>query len=617
MAAGKSAANPDEVINKKELPVLYSEQPGPLRRLVDLVWLLGIVTRGSPKAAGVWALAALASGLLVPAQLWSTKNLVDAIAARVGGSEGGPLLFWLLLLIGALIAERLVGGFMPLLQERVRDESGARIQEQVMKKASQIELVAFEHQAYYDQLRRAMDDAEGRGPRLLQTALSVIRLIPEFLGYAVALWIVAPTLLVIVLAAGTPAIWSIVSIGQRSWDALRDQTRDRRLSDYYADLLTDRAFAKEVRLYNLSEHVISRWSELYWMTRNEYRRHTALLGLRERSSILISFTAMLAGLWWVVTSGIAGATAGAYALLFQSLIGAFDGLFQIASAGRTLGAESGYASDLRMFMSLKPPPPPPAPIPFPRPIIQGIRFDDVWFTYPGADRPALAGVSFVIRPGESVALVGENGAGKTTLVKLLMGLYRPDRGRVTVDGRDLAEYDPDSVRREMSAIMQHFVRYRLTLKENILLDRADAKEVGHRLDQAARWAGVMPLLDKLEKGYDTLLGPDVDGVDLSGGEWQRVALARAFVRDAQVLVLDEPTAALDPLAELSIFERFVELSQGRTALLISHRLGMARLADRVLVLDDGRLVEDGTHDQLIAKGAVYAALFDAQARWYA
>ena len=238
---------------------------------------------------------------------------------------------------------------------------------------------------------------------------------------------------------------------------------------------------------------------------------------------------------------------------------------------------------------------------------------DVWFTYPGSAAPALAGVTLAVAPGEKVALVGENGAGKTTLTKLMLGLYLPERGRVTVDGGDPRTAPPG----RLSAVFQEFVHYPLSLAENVAIAAPPALHDRTRLRAVLAQAQALDLAANLPGGLDSLLLPDVGGTDLSGGQWQRLALARGLFPDPGVLVLDEPTAALDPLAELEVFRRFAEMAAGRTAVLVSHRLGICRLADRVLVLSGGRLVEEGAHAELLAAGGLYARMFEAQARWYA
>ncbi len=637
----------------KPAPRFQERRPGRLRSLLDLAWLLGTLLRAAPASSGLWAAIALAQGLLTPAQLWLTKAVVDGLALQLGGRAADSTALWLGLLTGSVLAERALDGVLPWLQAAVREAAGARLREATMRKAAGLDLAAFEHQPYYDRLSRVMGDAEERGPRLAEHALRLLRTVPQFAGYAVALIAVAPVLLLIVLAASVPVVGGWMLSGQVYWDVLREQTRDRRLGDYYARVLTDRPFAKEVRLYGLAGYLTDRWSALYWRTRDEARRRATRLAVRQRAPNLVMTAIVMLGVVWVATAGAARASAGTYAILFQSLLGILTTIFGLGEAIKALGEGSGYASEFRAFTNLPAEEVGADPLcvgrrgesveaaprngrtggatrdavqagepasaslrPFPRPLRSGIRFEDVWFTYPGSDRPALAGVSFDIAAGESVALVGENGAGKTTLVKLLLGLYAPDRGRILFDGVDAREIDPRSLRAAASAAFQGFVRYGLTFAENVGLGQPERMGDRRRLEAAVARAGAHDVLRALPEGYDTLLGPDVGGVDLSGGQWQRVALARGFFRDAELLVLDEPTAALDPHAELAVFERFAELARGRTAVLVSHRLGMARLADRVVVLSGGRVAEAGTHEELLRAGGEYAVMFRAQARWY-
>lgn len=600
----------------KAIPRLAPEQPGRWRQVADLLWLAGVVFRAAPQPSAQWAAVTVARGLLVPAQLWLTKTMVDALAAQVAGTGGQGAAWWLALLAVTLLAERALSGTEPYLQARARERAGPALQEQVMRKASGLELAAFEHQSFYDQLNRVMSQAERRGPELLDQMLQMISAVPMLLGYVVALALLTPVLLLIAAGAATAAVVGWVLSGQSYWSVLSQKTREHRLAEYHASVLTGREFAKEVRLYGLADYLLGRWEALFWQTQNHRRSQALRQGLRQRGIVLLADGAIIFGLVWVVAAGLSqGATPGQYALLFQSIHGLISRIFGLSQTLQALGEQSGYASDFRAFMRLQAEPG-TAPHPFPLPLAESIRFEDVWFTYPGSDRPALAGVTLTIRAGEKVALVGENGAGKTTLIKLLLGLYRPDSGRITFDGRDIAEIDPHTLRRAMSSVFQQFVHYQLSFGENVGLGQPEHLGDRTRLDQAVARAGADEVLQGLPLGYETILGPDVGGVDLSGGQWQRIAIARGFFREAQVLVLDEPTAALDPLAELAVFERFAEMARGRTAVLISHRLGMARLADRVLVLTDGRLIEQGPHDALVRTGGTYADMFRAQARWY-
>ncbi|MBI3970698.1 MAG: ABC transporter ATP-binding protein [Chloroflexi bacterium] len=587
-------------------------------------------------------------------------------------------------------------------------------------------LASFEQQNYYDQLDRVLSGTETRWSGMVGHFLGLVREAVRFTSYAVALTSVAPVLLLVAIAGVAPGAAVFLGGGLSYYGLLRQQTRESRLGDYNASLLTERGFAKEVRLYGLAGYALDGWHRLYWQTRDERRRLAQRQAIKARAVILAATMANMGALVWVVTAGRIHVTAGGYALLFQALNGVIQTLYFLANTLQTLGTQAGHASAVRAFFRL------PsetassntassdtassdtaspdtassdtassdtassetsssetsssdtaspatanggseraghvrqagvarvaglgaavvgagvgeAGVAFPRPLRHSIRFEDVWFTYPGASQPALSGVTCEIRAGETVALVGENGAGKTTLVKLLLGLYQPDAGRITFDGIDAREIDPQALRAAASAVFQQFVHYHLTFRENVALGQPAGDGMGsdgpmtkapdpapdpahetapgsalvaameRAVERAVEQAGAQDIVRALPQGYDTLLGPDVGGVDLSSGQWQRVALARAFYRPAQVLVLDEPTAALDPLAELAVFERFAALAAGRTAVLISHRLGMVRLAGRVIVLEQGRVAESGTYESLLRSGGAYAALFTAQARWY-
>jgi ATP-binding cassette subfamily B protein len=623
----------------KPAPTLHNDNHGRLRTLADLGWLVWLVAGTTPLPCALWVAVALGQGLLVPVQLGATKALIDALAAQLAGHAGRHIVIWLGLLVAVLLLQRALGGVAPWLQAIARERSGAALQERVMGQAAGLDLAAFEHQGYYDQLNQVLSDADTRGPQLLQQALQLVQIMPALAGYAVALATLSPVLVVITLAVKLPLAVAYGSSGQRNWRLLRGQTRDRRLADYYAGILLGRGFAKEVRLYGLADHLLDRWSLLFRQSRDVQRRAALFQGLGLRAGGAASTGAIMLGLWWVIAAGLLrAASAGSFALLFQSIEGLMHISFNLSGTLRALGEQSGYAGAFRAFLRLptgrdegirrkgdeekrgmasRPSPTLLIPSsPYPPRIAPSIAFEEVWFTYPGSDRPALAGVSFTLGARETVALVGENGAGKTTIVKLLLGLYQPDAGRVLLDGVDVQAIAPSALRATMSAVFQQFMRYPLNVAENVGIGQPERMDDRRRLAAAVAQAGASEIMARLPDGDATLLGPDVGGVDLSGGQWQRVALARGFFREAQVLVLDEPTAALDPLAELAIFERFAELAAGKTALLISHRLGMARLADRVLVLAHGRVVEQGPHDTLVTAGGEYATLFGAQARWY-
>ena len=605
----------------KPTPVFRADRLGSLKQFLNLIWLLRLVLKVAPSPALLWAFTSLIRSLVLPINLWITKYLVDAVVdmVRAGGSLNSVSTYLTFLLAGLFI-QRLVGWIDPWLSGKFQQAAGRELTRLVIVKAPRLSLEQFEHTGYYDELTRAMSQTEQKGPDILDQVMSVVRNLSSLIGYGAVLWVIHPFILMGVVGLTGVSIWIAMKGGQDVWSVLSRQTFKRRLADYYGAILIDRNTAKEARLYDLKQYLIDRWTKLYWDSRNELRREAIRVDLKQFGTYGIAVLASIGALYYIAVSPSVNASPGLYTIFFQAVSGILDPMYLIVLALRQLGESSGYASDLRHFLDLpeySAPSPDPTKNtrPFPKPLRQGIVVKNVTYTYPGSEAPALRNLNLEINAGEKVAIVGENGSGKTTFVRLLLGLYRPDSGAILADGIDYRDIEPHLLYHSFSAVMQSYVRYHLSLAENIALSQVQTEEQELAVHRAAVQVGA-DITDSLSQGYDTLIGPEMGGVDLSGGQWQRVALARAFFRNSEVIVLDEPTAALDPMAELAIFERFRELAAGRTALMIAHRLGMARLADRILVFRGGTVIEEGTHDQLLREGGEYAEMFESQARWY-
>ena len=606
----------------KPIPVFRADRLGSFKQFLNLIWLLRLVLKVAPAPALLWAFTSLIRSLVLPINLWITKYLVDAVVdvVRASGSLN-PVFTYLSFLLAGLFIQRLVGWIDPWLSSKFQQAAGRELTRLVIVKAPRLSLEQFEHTGYYDKLTRAMSQTEQKGPDILDQVMSVVRNLSSLIGYGAVLWVIHPFILTGVVGLTGVSIWIAMKGGQDVWSVLSRQTFKRRLADYYGAILIDRNTAKEARLYDLKSYLIDRWTKLYWASRNELRREAIRVDLKQFGTYGIAVLASIGALYYIATSPSVDASPGLYTIFFQAVTGILDPMYMIVLALRQLGESSGYASDLRHFLDLPEYSALSADLKkntrcFPKPLRRGIVVKNVTYTYPGNEIPALKNLNLEIKAGEKVAIVGENGSGKTTFVRLLLGLYRPDSGAILADGLDYwDDIEPHALYRAFSAVMQSYVRYHLSLAENIALSQVQTEEQKHAVHRAAVQVGA-DITDSLPQGYDTLIGPEMGGVDLSGGQWQRVALARAFFRNSEVLVLDEPTAALDPMAELAIFERFRELAAGRTALMIAHRLGIARLADRILVFRGGTVIEEGTHDQLLREGGEYAEMFESQARWY-
>jgi len=599
----------------------WGERLAALRHVPPLVRLVFQTHRGY--TAAILVLRAIRS--LVPvAVLWVGKLIIDGVIAGVAAVHAGRSPDWphLAVLVGLELGIAVVGEGLArlssLLESLLGDLFANRLSVRLMQHAATLDLAQFEDAEIYDHLERARRQTVGRIGLLtliLGTAQDIITLI----SLASVLLVQLPWLLLLLTVAVLPAFLGEAHFASLGYSLLFRWTPERRLLDYLRYMGASNESAKEVKLFGLSNLLVGRYADL---SDKFYQENKRLAVKRNVVSTLL------------VTLGTLGYY-GAYAvIIYRTVMGVFTigtltflaGSFRqsrsliqsVLLALSSIYEQSLYLSDLFTFFDVQPRVvSKPGAQAVPRPMQTGFRFENVGFRYPGSQRWAVRQLTFSFEPHERIALVGENGAGKTTLVKLLARLYDPDEGKVLLDGVDLRDYDLDSLRKNIGIIFQDFVRYDFILRENIGVSQVEAMNDEARIREAAKRSLADSVANRVPQGFDQMLGKRFDnGVELSGGEWQKVALARAYMRDAQVLVLDEPTAALDARAEYEVFSRFAELTKGRMAVLISHRFSTVRMADRILVLKGGELVDDGTHEALVARGGLYAELFSLQAAGY-
>jgi ATP-binding cassette subfamily B protein len=489
---------------------------------------------------------------------------------------------------------------------------------EVMRQAARLDLTTYEDPDFYDRLERARVQATDRLAMIQQMGRLFLQVLTTVIWSAQLVYY-SPWLMLLLVLGVLPSFFGETHFAFLGYAKNFRQTPIKRIMDYIRMVGGSKEAAKELKLFNLSDYLTNRFAayseQIYRENVDLSRRKLLWGGLLSLLGTCGYYGAYVFAIW----QGIHGRyNVGIFFLITTAIQQASGNLQQAFSTASGIADQALFLTDLIGFFELKPiVQSKPNALPAPRPIRRGFEFRNVSFAYPGTERRVLKDFNFTIEPGQRVALIGENGQGKTTVVKLITRLYDPTEGEILLDGVDLREYSLDDLHREMGVIFQDFMRYEMTVRENIGVGQIEVSHTDADIEAAAHKSLADEVVKKLAGGYDQMLGRRfVSGVDLSGGEWQRIALARAYLRDAQLLILDEPTAALDAKSELEVFERFAELTLGKMALLISHRFSTVRMADRIVVLAGGRLVEEGTHQQLIALGGRYAEMFEMQAASY-
>jgi ABC-type multidrug transport system fused ATPase/permease subunit len=601
---------PERTLSLREL---LRELPGTLK----LVW------EADRRNALLLGLLSLLMSLQPAAMAYVAKLIVDGVVAAVKTEtrEARVHVLWLVALELALgltlsLLRRLDG----LIESLVRARLGNLINERILEKALTLELKHFEDPSLYDKLQNARREASSRPLALAQTALNFVTSSITLISFGVLLWSVSWWAVLVLAVSTVPTFFIEARLSGETFRLLSWRAPEGRKLNYLEWILTRDSHVKEVKLYGLGQLILNRYRTLF---AKFFEQDAALsrrrFGLQVAASLLAE-GALYGCYGYVVWRAVNGElTVGDLTLAFALFTRGQDAFGSILSAAAGMYENALFMTNLFAFLNVEAKGEQAAVSPA-RGLPKGphaLELENVSFRYPGKETWALRGVSLKLAPGEKLGLVGENGAGKSTLIKLLLRLYDPTEGRILYGGVDLRELDPAELRRRFGAVFQDFVRYQFSVSENIGLGEPQRLAEQSAIERAAEAGGASELIKALPRGYDTVLGSWFDDAqDLSAGQWQKLAVSRAFMRDAEVLILDEPTASIDAEAEFAMFQRFAQLAKERTAVIISHRFSTVRLADKIAVLEGGRLTELGPHAELVARGGRYAGLFELQARGY-
>ena len=617
-SSGGPSSLANEKFSIKRVPAAFASLP----RVLHLVWSTSAVL------TVMLGLLSLAQGFMPAVTVTISGLVIDSVVRAIRIQSITPIWLPVVLQLGAALASSLLSTFSNTVQQLLQEQVANRVQLDILKKANTLDLAFFENPESYDKIRQAANQSSYQPVTMISQTFDLGRTIVTLLTLIFLLLHLAWWLAIVALIVPIPAFFSSTRYGWRGYQLMRRQSPERRLMAYFVTLMTTDTYNKEIKLFNLGDFFTGK----FWRLATDlYKQDKKLLLRRYFTNFAWSGLTIVANsaiYFYIALQAVLGRISlGGLTLYTQTAVQVGQNFQGLLNGISSTYENTLYVNTLFEFLEYSPrivPPPNPRPLDSAVEVEGlGIEFRDVSFTYPGKDpetQAALKHVSFTIRAGEAVALVGRNGAGKTTLVKLLTRLYDPDEGEILIGGRNIKEYDLRELREQVGVIFQDYVNYYMTAQENIGVGRVDKIEQRELVMSAARKSGANAVIEQLPHGYDTMLGrwfKDLkESTQLSGGEWQKIALARAFMRDARILVLDEPTSALDAQAEHEVFTHFRLLTQGKTAVFISHRFSTVRLADRIFVIENGSILESGSHRELIALHGRYAELFDLQAEAY-